>query len=207
MNPLPSFTRRVAQLAVAGLRIALRRARLVLVLGAAACGCPCPMRSLFQVVLQQIAAIVHRLGRLDLEAHPVRQLVDLAEDLFELLAGEQIAQLAATHRNQEEHVPHHDGQLFKQSAEVVEVVRVVAADGGVHLDRNARLVGPLRRPGWSAPTLPAVRGTCRESPGVEPSSEIPSRTTPASFILKMASRVSSGVALGVTATLTPFSAA
>ncbi len=108
---------------------------------------PCPRAvahlALFQIVLQQVAAVVHGLGGLDLEVDALRELVDLAEDLLEFLAAEQIVQLAAAHRNQEEDIPHHDGELLEQIAEVVEVVGVVAADGGVHLDGNAGLVGPL----------------------------------------------------------------
>ena len=99
--------------------------------------------ALFKIVLQQVAAVVHGLGGLDLEVDAVRELVDLAEDLLEFLAGEQVVELAAAHGNQEEDVPHDDGQLLKEIAEVVEVVGVVAADGGVHLDGNAGLVGPL----------------------------------------------------------------
>ena len=86
---------------------------------------------------------MHRLGGLDLEADPVRELVDLAEDLFKLLAGEQVVKLAAAHRNQEEDIPHDNGELLKQVAQVVEVVGVVTADRGVDLDGNAGFVGPL----------------------------------------------------------------
>jgi len=73
----------------------------------------------------------------------VAQLVNLAEDLLELVSGEQVGLLAAAHWDEEEDIPHDDGQFFKQSAQVVEIVGVVAADGGVHLDGDARLVGPL----------------------------------------------------------------
>ena len=99
--------------------------------------------ALFQIVLEQVAAVVHGLSGLDLEAHPVGQLVDLAEDLLKFLTGQQVVELAAADGNEEEDVPHDDGELFKQLAEVVEVVGVVAADGGVHLDGDAGFVGPL----------------------------------------------------------------
>src|ERR1039458_4115570 len=57
---------------------------------------------LFQVVLQQVAAVVHGLGGLNLEVHPVRKLVDFGEDLLELLAAEQGIQLTASQGNQED---------------------------------------------------------------------------------------------------------
>jgi len=72
--------------------------------------------ALFKVVLEQVAAIVHGLSGLDLEADAVRQLVNLAEDLLELLAREQIVELTAAHGNQEENVPHDDIQLLEQGA-------------------------------------------------------------------------------------------
>jgi len=72
--------------------------------------------ALFKVVLEQVAAIVHGLSGLDLEADAVRQLVNLAEDLLELLAREQIVKLAATHRYQKENVPHDDIQLLEEGA-------------------------------------------------------------------------------------------
>ena len=94
-------------------------------------------------MLEQVTAVVHGFGGLDLEVGASRKLVDLAEDLLELFAREQIVQLAAAHGNQEENIPHDDGELLKQIAEVVEVVYVVAADCAVHLDGNAGLIGPL----------------------------------------------------------------
>jgi hypothetical protein len=162
--------------------------------------------ALFQIVLQQIAPVVHGLGGLDLEVDPVRELVDLAEDLLELLAAEQVVKLAAAHGNQEKDIPHDDGQLLEEGAEVVEIVGVVAADGGVDLDGNARLVGPFdgldgARPcaGKAAEGVVNLRGRAVER-DAEPDQ-------PASLSLKIASRVSSGVALGVSATCTPLSAA
>ena len=98
---------------------------------------------LFKIVLQQVAAVVHGLGGLDLEADLVGQLVDLAKDLFEVLAREQVVQLAAAHGDEEEDIPHDDGKLLKEIAEVIEIVRVVAADGGVYLDGDASFIGPL----------------------------------------------------------------
>ena len=74
------------------------------------------MLALFQVVLQQVAPIVHGLGGLDLEVDPMGKFVDLAEDLLKLLAAEQVVHLAAADRNQEEHIPHDDGQLLEQGA-------------------------------------------------------------------------------------------
>ena len=145
-NPLPSFTRRVAHPMLRVLASAVGVPASYAAPPApcpAPCPCPMPHPALFQVVLQQVAPVVHRLRRLDLEIRPLRQLVNLAEHLLELLAAQQIVQLPAAHRNQEKHVPHHDRELLKQIAQVVEIVRVVAADGGVHLDRNPRLVGPL----------------------------------------------------------------
>ena len=96
-------------------------------------------------MLQQVAPIVHRFGRLDLEAHPVRQFVNLAEYLLKVLAAQQIRLLSAAHRNQEEHIPHHDRQLLKQSAEVIQIVCIVPADRRVHLDRQSHFIGPLNR--------------------------------------------------------------
>src|ERR1035437_7824959 len=93
--------------------------------------------AVFQIVLQEVAAVVHRLGGLDLEVDAVGELVDFAEDLFELLAAEQVGELAAADGNQEEDIPHDDGQLLEEGAEVVEIVGVVAADGGVDLDGAA----------------------------------------------------------------------
>ena len=121
--------------------------------------------ALFQIVLEQVAAVVHGFSGLDLEADAMRQLVDLAEDLFELFAREQVVELAAADGNQEEDVPHDDGELFEEIAEVVEVVGVVAADGGVHLDGNAGLVGPLDGLNGARPCAGQGRGRCRESRG------------------------------------------
>ena len=106
-------------------------------------GWPVADFALFQIVLQEVAAIVHGLGGFDLEVDAVGELVDFAEDLFEILAGEQVVELAAADGNQEEDIPHDDGQPLKEGAERVEIVGVVAADGGMHLDGNAGLVGPL----------------------------------------------------------------
>jgi len=64
-------------------------------------------------VLQQVAPVVHRFRRLDLEVNAMRKLVNLAENVLELFAAEQIAKLSAPHRNQEEDVPHDDGQLLE----------------------------------------------------------------------------------------------
>src|ERR1035437_7704499 len=97
---------------------------------------------LLKVVLQEVAPVVHGLGRLDLKIHPVRQLVELAEELLELLAREQIGNLAAAYRDQEEYVPHHDGHLLEKRTQVVQVIGVVTADGGVHLDGDSRFIGP-----------------------------------------------------------------
>ena len=162
--------------------------------------------ALLEIVLEQVTAVVHGLGGLDLEADAVRQLVDFAEDLLEFLAGEQVDELAAAHGNQEEDIPHDDGQLFKEVAEAVEILGVVAADGGVDLDGKARFTGPLDGldgaricAGQTAKSVVNLR--------VEPSREMPRRTRPASLSLKIASRVSSGVALGVRATWTPLAAA
>ena len=97
MKPLPSLTRRVAQLAVAGLGVGGGRAGLIFSLslrsasradGRMAVVARWPHAfALFQVVLQQVAAVVHGLGGLDLEVGAVRELVDFAEDLLELLAA------------------------------------------------------------------------------------------------------------------------
>jgi hypothetical protein len=97
----------------------------------------------FKVVLQQVAAVVHGFGGLDLEIDALRELVDFAEDLLEFFAAEQVAQLAASDGNEEKDVPHDDGEFFEQGAEVIEIVGVVAADGGVHLDGDAGFIGPL----------------------------------------------------------------
>jgi len=72
--------------------------------------------ALLQVVLQEIAPVVHPprwvlIWKID----PLRELVDFAEDLLELLAAEQVVKLAAPHRNQEEYVPHHNGSLSKRA--------------------------------------------------------------------------------------------
>ena len=99
--------------------------------------------ALFQVVLQEVAAVVHRLGGFDLEVNAVRKLVNLAEDPLEILAAQQVPKLAPSHGNEEENIPHHDGQPLEESAEAVQIMGVMAADGGVDLDGNARLVGPL----------------------------------------------------------------
>ena len=98
---------------------------------------------LFEVVLQEVTPVVHRLSGLDLEVHPLREFVDLVEDLLEFLAAEQVGYLPAAHGNEEKHVPHDDGQLLEESAQVVKIVGVMAADGGMDLDGNARLIGPL----------------------------------------------------------------
>jgi len=98
---------------------------------------------LFQIVLEQVAPVVHGFSGLDLEADPVRQLVDLAEDPLEVFTGKQVVELAAAHGNEEEDVPHDDGKLFKQIAKVIEIVSVVAADGGVDLDGDSGFVGPF----------------------------------------------------------------
>src|SRR5579862_4116075 len=98
---------------------------------------------LFKVVLQKVAAIVHRLSSLDLEVDAMRELVDFSEDLLEFFAAKQVVELPAADGNQEEDVPHDDGELLKEVTEAVKIVRVVAADGGVHLDGNARFVGPF----------------------------------------------------------------
>src|SRR5580704_593754 len=90
--------------------------------------------SFLQIVLQQVAAVVHRLCRLDLEAYPVRQLVYLPENLFEFFAAQQIAQLPASHRDEEEHVPHDDVELFEERAETVQILCIVPADRRVYLD-------------------------------------------------------------------------
>jgi hypothetical protein len=108
------------------------------------------------VVLQKVTPVVHGFSGHDLETNAVRQLEDLSENLLEFFAGEQVAQLPPSHRNEEKDVPHDDGELLKQGAEVVEIGGVVAADGGVHLDGNAGLVGPLdgldgARPGSRQP--------------------------------------------------------
>ena len=42
--------------------------------------------ALLQIVLQQVAPVVHGLGRLDLEADPAAELVDLPEHVFEFFA-------------------------------------------------------------------------------------------------------------------------
>ena len=67
----------------------------------------------------------------------------MPKNSLKLLAVEQVVELAAAHGNQEEDIPHDDGQLLEEGAETVQIVGVVAADGGVDLDGNARLVGPL----------------------------------------------------------------
>ena len=45
-----------------------------------------PHAPLFQIVLQQVAPVVHRLRGLDLKVHSMAQFVDLSEDFLELLA-------------------------------------------------------------------------------------------------------------------------
>ena len=82
----------------------------------------------------EITAVVHGLGGFDLEVGAVAQLVDLGEDGFKLLTRKQVRLLTAADGDEEEDVPHDDLELFKEVAEVVEVVHVVTADGGVDLD-------------------------------------------------------------------------
>src|ERR1035441_6426580 len=104
----------------AGLGVGSGSAGLVGLRGGRAVRMSVPDAPLFQIVLQEVTPVVHGLGGLDLEVHAVAQLVNLAEDLFELLAAEQVAQLSATHGNQEEDVPHDDGQPLEESAQVVQ---------------------------------------------------------------------------------------
>ena len=99
--------------------------------------------ALFEVVLDEIAAVVHRLGGFDLEADAVGELVDFAEDLLELFAGEEVVELTAADGDEEEDVPHDDLHFFEEGGEVVEVVCVMAADGGVDLDGDADFIGPF----------------------------------------------------------------
>ena len=55
--------------------------------------------SLLQVVLEEVAAVMHRLRRLDLETDAVGEFVDLAENLLEVVPAQEIAELAATNRD------------------------------------------------------------------------------------------------------------
>ena len=145
MKPLPSLTRRVIQFFSAGLSVGFGRAGLVFATddyrGMAMAAVAHLL--LLQVVLKEVAAVVHGLGGLDLEADSVGEFVDFSEDLFEFFAAEEVAELTAADRNEEENVPHDDVELFEQGAEIVEVVRVVAADGGVDLDGKAGFAGPF----------------------------------------------------------------
>src|SRR6185503_5087025 len=104
-----------------------------------------PYLLLLQVVLEEVAAVVHGFGSLDLETDAVGELVDLSKHLFEFFAGEEIAKLAASHGNEEEDVPHNNVQFFEERAEVVEVLCVVAADGSVDLDGKTCFAGPFDR--------------------------------------------------------------
>ena len=138
-------------------------ARFILVPAAFDARMSMPHAPLFQIVLQEITTVVHCLRRLDLEAHPVRQLIDLAEDLLELFT-----------QSRSPNGPRPTGTRKKTFH-----ITIASFSNSAHrLSRSCALcrlivvctwIGirphwPIRSPGSSVPKLPAIRETYRESP-------------------------------------------
>src|SRR5438093_5863872 len=89
---------------------------------------PRPVPPLGDALLEGVAAIVWRLGGLDVERHDLFELVEFGENLLEFFRRDQVGHATPARGHQEEQAPQDDAKTFDKLGDGVAVVEVFPRD-------------------------------------------------------------------------------